>query len=74
MIGTTLDEPDEAERQAFRSGGTSSETCHSSAAFCIIEPVNDSEQAEPDQPEVAVFQRDERSRQGHVWPRTRCGW
>ena len=25
----------------FRSGGTSSDTCHSSAAFCIVDPVND---------------------------------
>ena len=25
----------------LRSGGTSSDTCHSSAAFCIIEPENE---------------------------------
>ena len=43
----------------LRSGGTSSDTCHRSAAFCIIEPVNETKQPDPEQPEVAVLERDE---------------
>src|SRR5262249_658008 len=40
MIGTTFTRPTSPSASPLRSG-TSSDTCHSSAAFCIIEPVND---------------------------------
>ncbi len=40
-IGTTLTRPTRPSASAFLSGGTSSDTCHNSAAFCIIEPVTE---------------------------------
>ena len=41
MIGTTRTSPTNPSASAFRSGGTSSETCHRMAAFCMNEPVNE---------------------------------
>ena len=41
MIGTTRTRPTIPSARPLRLRRTSSETCHSSAAFCIIEPVND---------------------------------
>ena len=41
MIGTTRTRPTRPSARPLRSGGTSSDTCHRSAAFCIIEPVNE---------------------------------
>jgi len=41
MIGTTLTSPTAPSARPFRSG-TSSDTCQSSAAFCMKLPVNDS--------------------------------
>ena len=40
-IGTTRTSPTIPSASAFLPGATSSETCHSSAAFCIIDPVNE---------------------------------
>ena len=42
MIGTTLTSPTAPSASPLRSGGTSSDTCHSSAAFCMNVPMNDS--------------------------------
>ena len=39
--GTTRTSPTKPSASPLRSGGTSSDTCHSSAAFCIIDPVKD---------------------------------
>jgi hypothetical protein len=41
-IGTNLTSPTMPSASPFRSGGTSSETCHRSAAFCIHVPVKES--------------------------------
>ena len=41
MIGTTFTRPTIPSAMPLRSGGTSSETCHNSAAFCIVDPVID---------------------------------
>jgi hypothetical protein len=41
-IGTKRNKPTRPSARPFRSGGTRSETCHSSAAFCIHVPVNES--------------------------------
>ncbi len=40
-IGTTFTRPTRPRARPLRSGGTSSDTCHSSAAFCIVDPVID---------------------------------
>src|SRR5580765_799288 len=40
-IGTTRTRPTRPSASPLRSGATSSETCHSSPAFCIIDPVNE---------------------------------
>ena len=40
-IGTTRTRPTIPSARAFFSGVTSSETCQSNPAFCIIEPVVD---------------------------------
>ena len=39
--GMTRTRPTKPSARPLRSGGTSSDTCHSSAAFCIIDPVNE---------------------------------
>ena len=39
--GATRTSPTTPSAIALRSGETSSDTCQSSAAFCIIEPVNE---------------------------------
>ncbi len=41
MIGTTRISPTRPSASAFRSEGTSRETCHRIAAVCIIDPEND---------------------------------
>jgi hypothetical protein len=41
MIGTTFTRPTSPSARPLSSSGTSSETCHKTAAFCIIEPVVD---------------------------------
>ena len=41
MIGATFTSPTRPSASPFRSGDTSSDTCQSSAAFCIVEPVID---------------------------------
>ena len=40
-IGTKRTRPTKPSASALRSGGTSSDTCHSSAALCMNEPVNE---------------------------------
>ena len=40
-IGTTRTRPTKPSASPFRAGDTSSDTCHSSAAFCIIDPVKE---------------------------------
>ncbi len=41
MIGTTLTRPTMPSASPLRAGGTSSETCHRRAAFCMVDPVID---------------------------------
>src|SRR5438874_2653530 len=41
MIVATLTTPTRPSASPFRSGDTSRETCHSSAAFCIVDPVSE---------------------------------
>ena len=76
MIGNTRTRPTMPSASPFRSGGTSSDTCHSSPAFCIIEPEKETKQADPEQPVVAMLQRDERlaREQDQKCPRIACGW
>ena len=60
MIGIERDEPDHARARArARCGGTSSDTCHSSAAVCMFDAGERDELPRPEQAEVAVLKRDE---------------
>jgi hypothetical protein len=53
-----LTRPTRPSASAFLSGGTSSDTCHNSAAFCIIEPVTETN-SPIQSAEIAVLKRDD---------------
>jgi hypothetical protein len=59
-IGISRTSPTMPRAIGRRSGGTSSDTCHSSAAVCMFDPENEMSCPSPEQAEVAVLKRDER--------------